>query len=66
MWIFQQKLKKLGKNLSQWSKKAIGDVHQKMEEWVAEMQIMEEEDHNQNTDYVIWMTIQESLFRQKS
>ncbi|XP_060202973.1 uncharacterized protein LOC132631415 [Lycium barbarum] len=38
MWILQQKLKRLGKRLSKWSREDIGDIFQKVEEWEATLQ----------------------------
>ncbi|XP_060210412.1 uncharacterized protein LOC132637319 [Lycium barbarum] len=44
MWILQQKLKRLGKRLSKWSREDIGDIFQKVEEWEATLQQLEDVD----------------------
>ncbi|XP_015167334.1 uncharacterized protein [Solanum tuberosum] len=78
MWIMQQKLKNLSKKLSVWSKDAIGDIFQKVEEWEEIVQRLEDIDVMDNTEestvylnkgqaeYVSWMSMQEALLKQKA
>ncbi|XP_059289204.1 uncharacterized protein LOC132042695 [Lycium ferocissimum] len=78
MWILQQKLKNLGRQLSIWSKEVIGDVFQKMVEWEETVQRLEDMDTLDNTEetraelnkgqaeYVTWMAMQESLLKQQA
>uniref|UniRef100_A0A0V0GQJ0 Putative ovule protein n=1 Tax=Solanum chacoense TaxID=4108 RepID=A0A0V0GQJ0_SOLCH len=75
MWIMQQKLKNLGKKLSVWSKDAIGDIFQKVEEWEETVQRLEDIDSIDNTkesrvdlnkgqaEYISWMGMQEALLK---
>ncbi|XP_060202736.1 uncharacterized protein LOC132631154 [Lycium barbarum] len=78
MWILQQKLKRLGKRLSKWSREDIGDIFQKVEEWEATLQQLEDVDaidkneqsrtelNKGQAEYVHWMAMQEALLEQKS
>lgn len=78
MWRLQQKLKKLGKSLSQWSRERVGDVHQHVEAQEAHVQTVEELELIDNSEqvrtdlnkahakYVRWLAQQESLLKQKS
>nr|XP_016513122.1 PREDICTED: uncharacterized protein LOC107830159 [Nicotiana tabacum] len=78
MWRLQQKLKKVGRRLSQWSRKTIGDVYEQVEEWEAKVQNLEdinllynteqgtEEMNKVHAEYILWLNKQESLLKQKS
>nr|XP_009783630.1 PREDICTED: uncharacterized protein LOC104232192 [Nicotiana sylvestris] len=78
LWKLQQKLKKLSKRLTQWSKEEIGNVHEQVKLWESKMNDLEELDlqYNFNSSreelnkgqakYIKWMTMQDSILKQKA
>ncbi|XP_060200547.1 uncharacterized protein LOC132628799 [Lycium barbarum] len=78
MWKLQQKLKRLGKKLSKWSREGICDVHENTEMWEDRMQFLEDKDMELRTDdsredlnkghaeYIYWLNKQDSILKQKS
>lgn len=78
LWKLQQKLKRVGRRLSQWSREEIGDVYDQVEVWEAKMQHLEDEDliarsensrnevNKGHAEYVQWLNKQESILKQKA
>ncbi|XP_016573562.1 uncharacterized protein LOC107871219 isoform X2 [Capsicum annuum] len=78
MWRLQDKLKRLGKRLTQWSREKIGDVNEQAEIWEAKVQYLEDLDIINRTEesrqtlkkghveHVYWLSKQDSLLKQKA
>lgn len=78
MWILQQKLKAVVKELSKWSRECIGDVFQKVKEFETQLAACEiqystsdsENDrhnlHKTRAEYTRWLKMQDSILRQKA
>lgn len=78
MWRLKSKLQTLSRKLGQWSRKSIGDIYEQFNSWESKVQQLEELGLQQNiensreelnkahAEYVKWMGLQETLFKQKS
>ncbi|XP_059284912.1 uncharacterized protein LOC132038228 [Lycium ferocissimum] len=78
MWILQEKLKRLSKVLTQWSKEVIGNVFEKVKQYeqlILELEHKMDSDDSEknrqdlnrvNAEYIRWSSIQENLLQQKA
>lgn len=78
IWVFHQKIKKLGTIFSSWSKSQFGDIHAKVKDYEERINIAEEELicqnsndarsklHRLNVEYKRFLKLEESILRQKS
>ncbi|XP_070027770.1 uncharacterized protein [Nicotiana sylvestris] len=77
VWILQSKLKALSRKLTKWSREDIGDINEAVNNWKAKLQYLEDRDIEDNTEesreeinrahaeYIRWLSIQDSLLKQK-